>query len=141
MNYFNLTTKTVMSFKEAEAARLAGSTDKVVSRRDFNSFEDAQAVVDSFSEAGIDLLAVDNGANVSPRFDIIETPKVGEDISYAYNGDYYPCGQIASISKTMKRITSTTGRVFTRRKLTGAWKNQGMWTMVSGHINKWNPEF
>lgn len=141
MNYFNLTTKTVMTFKEVEAARLAGSTDKVVSRHDFNSLQDAQDVVIAFEGTGVVLMATDAGEWCSPRFDIIEAPKVGDAISYAYNGDYYPCGHIATISKTMKRIVSTEGHIFTRRRLTGAWLRDGMWTMVSGHVNKWNPEF
>ena len=59
MNYFNLTTKTVMSCKEAEVARLAGSTDKVVSRHDFNSLQDAQDVVIAFEGTGVVLMATD----------------------------------------------------------------------------------
>lgn len=86
-------------------------------------------------------IAIDNGEWVSPRYDVIEAPQVGENVSYAFNGDYYPCGQITKISSTLKQITTSTGRTFHRRKLSGRWVSQGTWTMVHGHISKLNPEF
>src|ERR1039458_2028661 len=46
-------------------------------------------------------LGVDEGSNVSPRFDIIELFSVGDPVSYAFNGDYYPDGYIVKITKAL----------------------------------------
>ena len=86
-------------------------------------------------------IATDAGSHVSPRYAVIELPKVGDAVSYAFNGDYYPCGEIVSISKSLKKITTSTGDTFYRRRLTGSWKMRGVWTLVEGHINERNPEF
>ena len=88
-------------------------------------------------------LPVDEGSNVWPRFDVIEAPRVGQPISYAFNGDYYPCGEIATISGAplIRRITSTTGKVFWRRHQSAAWIYDGTWSMVSGHRSELNPSF
>jgi hypothetical protein len=77
----------------------------------------------------------------SPRYDVIQLPKVGDDCSYAFNGDYYPCGQVKSISKSLKIIVTTEGQKFYRRGETGTWKYNKTWSLVKGHISKLNPEF
>ncbi len=86
-------------------------------------------------------LAIDNGASCHPRYDIIEVPKIGEAVSQSFNGDSYPAGYIKSISKSLKKITTTTGLSFYRKRLSGAWVNNGTWSMISGHINERNPSF
>jgi len=87
----------------------------------------------------------DSGPYVSPRFDVIEAPKVGDDASYAFNGDYYPCGKITAISDSLRRIVATdekgVKRVFWRRRQSGAWVYQGTWSLVQGHVSRLNPEF
>jgi hypothetical protein len=108
------------------------------SRWDWKTFEAAQEVAAALGQGYI---ATDAGHGVSPRYDVIELPKVGDKVSYAFNGDYYPCGEIASISKTLKCITTTEGRKFYRVRQTGCWKSDGTWSLVSGHISKQNPEF
>ena len=87
-------------------------------------------------------LAVDGGEWISPRYDVVVAPKIGEEVSYAFNGDYYPDGTIVSMSESFKRVVTSTGNVYYRRKLTGTWKmTGGTWGMVHGHINERNPSF
>jgi hypothetical protein len=106
------------------------------------SFEDAEQGADFASRLTGNLwVAKDNGPHCFPRYGIVEVPRVGEPVSYAFNGDYYPCGTVAKISKSLKRIETSDGRVFFRRKLSGSWVNGGTWSLVSGHISRWNPEF
>lgn len=106
----------------------------------------AQQIADSASKlAGAPYLAVDNGESVSPRYDVIEAPQVGDEVSRAFNGDYYPVGKIVAIQKNYRRIVvdgSPRGRlIFARRKESGAWLNKGMWSLVSGQVSRLNPEF
>jgi len=78
-----------------------------MTRHDFKSMEDADKIAKSATEAtGKVYLPVDSGYGVSPRFDVIEAPTVGDDVSYAFNGDYYPCGQIKSISDSYRVIVA-----------------------------------
>ena len=68
-------------------------------------------------------------------------PNINDPVSYAFNGDYYPCGYIKTISKTLKKITTTTGETFYRKRNTGCWLRNGTWSMVQGHIEAQNPHF
>lgn len=82
--------------------------------------------------------AIETGCR--PRYDIIRMPAVGDDISYSFNGDTRPCGQIASVSKTGKLITSTEGHKFYRNgKLGASWVMNKTWSMVRGHRDERNP--
>jgi hypothetical protein len=86
-------------------------------------------------------LPTDAGGSTSPRYDIIEAPQVGDLVSYGFNGDYYPCGEIEKITKGW-RITTSTGKVFNRRKNTAGWRMVGgTWGMCAGHIDECNPHF
>lgn len=90
-------------------------------------------------------IATDAGEYVSPRYDVIEAPAVGDDCSKGFNGDYYPVGKITKISKGYKQITVEGPRgvlKFFRRKLTGAWtQTGGTWSLVPGVRDEMNPEF
>jgi hypothetical protein len=86
-------------------------------------------------------IPVDHGAHCYPRFDVVEAPVVGEPVSYAFNGDSYECGYITKVSSSLKRVETSTGRVFYRRKLSGVWLNGKTWSMVHGHVNELNPSF
>lgn len=87
-------------------------------------------------------LPCDLGGWVSPRYRVILAPMVGDPISYEFNGDAYPCGYIKSISDSYRLITSDKGERFYRRKLSGSWLKQGgTWSLVMGHISKYNREF
>jgi len=113
-----------------------------MTRHDFKSMEDADKIAKSATEAtGKVYLPVDSGYGVSPRFDVIEAPTVGDDVSYAFNGDYYPCGQIKSISDSYRVIVTTEGQKFYRRKESGNWKYNRTWSLVGGHRSELNPHF
>lgn len=126
-------TRAKVANERDESERRAAET-----RNDWRTFEAAQEVA---AALGPNYIATDAGQHVSPRYDVIELPKVGDKVSYAFNGDYYPCGEIASISKSLKLITTTEGRKFYRQRQTGCWKYNGTWSLVQGHISKQNPEF
>ena len=112
------------------------------SRNDFDSFMLAQVIARGATNlSGATYIAIDSGTGCSPRFDVIELPSVGEDCSYEFNGDSYPCGKVATISKTFKKITTTEGGVFYRHKLSGSWLRNGTWSLVKGHISEQNPHF
>jgi len=112
-----------------------------VCRHDFKTFEQAQEVADAASIfEGVDYIATDAGAHTSPRYDVIKAPQLLDPVSYSFNGDSYPCGYIKTISKTMKKITTTDGHTFYRYKQTGSWMRK-CWYMVGGHIEERNPHF
>jgi hypothetical protein len=111
-------------------------------RHDLASFDQATDMAAELSQAtGAKFIPTDAGEWVYPRYDVIELPKVGSKVSYAFNGDYYPCGEISAISASLKIITTTTGKKFYRRRLSGAWVNDGTWSLIPGHVNRRNPEF
>lgn len=124
-------------------------------RNDWKSYAAAEEVATALNKkAGkVQYIATDSGPYVSPRYDVMELPKVGDAVSYAFNGDYYPCGKIKSMSPGpgFRRIVAGpdfTGkdRVFWRRcqngeAVGGAWVNAGTWSLVPGTIEKRNPEF
>ena len=72
--------------------------------------KDAQEAAE---KAGDSYMAVDRGAWISPQFDVVRKPQVGDKVSRAYNGDSYIVGTIVKISKTMKKITCSNGDVST----------------------------
>lgn len=110
------------------------------SRWDFKTFADATRIAHSATQnLGTQFVPVDNGPGVSPRYDVAQVPKVGEKVSYSFNGDSYPDGEIVKVSKTLQ-ITTSTGNVYRRRKMTGSWlRTGGTWWLVRGHINERNP--
>lgn len=113
-----------------------------VCRSDWSTFEAAHEVAEAASIfEGVEYIAIDRGAYTSPRFDVIRAPQVLDPVSYSFNGDSYPCGYIKTISKSLKKITTTTGETFYRRKQTGAWLMNRQWSMIAGHIEERNPHF
>lgn len=110
-------------------------------RNDFNTLERAEAVAESATKFSGKLHIATETPNCWPRFDVIEAPAVGTEVSYTFNGDYYPCGKIVKVSKSLQRVTTDTGRVFNRVKSTGCWLSDGMWSMISGHVDRRNMEF
>lgn len=112
------------------------------SRWDWNSFEQVEQIANQLSKpTEKQYLATDAGDGCFPRFDIIEAPAVGDPVSYGFNGDYYPDGYIAKISKKYM-ITTTNGTTYRRRGNSGSWKKPGgTWSLVAGHIEEQNPHF
>lgn len=137
MLYINLTTLSVQDFRDAEISRANGH--EVESRRDWETLERVTEVCDMLDQ---ELYMVeDSGNGCLPRFDIVRKPRIGDKVSYGFNGDMRPDGEIASISKTMKLITTTTGNKYYRRGKTSTWKLRGTWSMCFGHHTATNQEF
>lgn len=91
---------------------------------------------------GADYMAFDNGPSMSPRYDIMVKPAVGNAVSYGFNGDYYPDGEIARISESLRVITTTTGKKYYRQGESGRWvQTGGTWSLVQGHHDERNPCF
>lgn len=113
-----------------------------INPRDIKSFSQAIQMAEEFTnEESVKYIPIDRGSNVSPRFDVIEAPRIGDPVSYGFNGDYYPDGHIEKISSSMKVITTTSGRKYYRRKQTASWKYNQTWTLVAGHHDERNPSF
>lgn len=128
MLYFNRTTNTASTEYSVDAEN----------RNDWRTFEAAKEVA---ALLGDGYIATDAGSHVSPRYDVIKLPKVGDNVSYAFNGDWYPCGVITAISKSLKVISTSEGKKFYRVRETGCWKNAATWSLISGHHYKQNPSF
>jgi hypothetical protein len=113
-----------------------------MTRHDIKSVEHAAEIAESAHKAtGKTYLPIDSGNGVWPRFDVIEAPAVGEAVSYGFNGDYYPCGHIKSISANFRLITTTAGQKFYRRRQSSNWVHSGIWSLVNGHRSELNPSF
>lgn len=125
------------------ARELAASLEgDYVSSWDFKTWETVIDVAEQATKLTGELfIPINRGPGYSPRFDVVRAPAIGDEASYGFNGDYYPCGHIVKISPTLKKIETDTGHVFYRRKQTAMWLNRGMWALVRGHIDERNPEF
>jgi len=78
---------------------------------------------------------------ITPRYDIVEAPAVGDEVSYTFNGDYYPDGVITKVSKKFQ-VTTSTGSKYYRRGQSACWiKTGGTWALVKGHVSDRNQEF
>ena len=124
---------------------------KYESRNDWKTMAAAEEVA---AALGPEYVATDAGPYVSPRYDVIALPKVGDAVSYSFNGDSYPCGHVISISAgpNFRRIVAHEPRggkhvgevrehVFWRRRKTGSWVMNGTWSLVAGHVDERNPSF
>jgi hypothetical protein len=114
----------------------------------WKAMDRAEQVAAQLNEAALQTvaqryIAIDNGPNVRPRFDVIERPMVGDKVSYSFNGDTYPDGVITKIAGANFRIVTTdTGSRYYRKGTSGRWAKQGgTWSMVKGHVSTYNREF
>lgn len=131
------------SDKLVEAAGLSISRADVKLGR-YTTKESAQITANlaTAAQPGLTFLVSDDGPRVSPRFDIRPMPRVGDPVTKAFNGDYYPAGRIKNISPTGYKITTDTGVTFYRKNAARhVWKSGGTWTMVLGWTNRRNPSF
>jgi hypothetical protein len=64
-------------------------------------------------------------------FKVYRIPTIGDPVSMTHDEVFYPCGEIESITKTLKRITTTDGKTFIRYRDTDNWLFNG-WLMVPG---------
>lgn len=136
-----------LTWEQYEAARARRTNLTYENRNDWKTMQRAEEVSNELTRASVArgdnrvFLAVDAGPNVSPRYDIVEAPKVGDKVSRGFNGDYYPAGEIAKVSASYKRVETTTGVVFFRRKQSAVWVSDRTWAMVDGHKDERNPSF
>jgi hypothetical protein len=120
--------------------KTAHQAPKSESRWDWKNLEAAQVIADAATKFhGVLYVATDAGSHVAPRYDVVKAPRVGDEVSYSFNGDTYPDGTIKSVSKTLKVVTTTSGRQYHRRRQTGSWVLDGTWSMVHGHRHERNP--
>lgn len=111
-------------------------------RWNWTSFETVQTIASYLTAIkGALWIPVDRGPGVSPRFDVVQVPKVGDPVSYGFNGDVYPDGFVTKVSKSLT-VTTSEGYTYRRRKLTGSWvRTGGTWSLIAGHIYEQNPHF
>lgn len=96
---------------------------------------------------------VDQGNHHYPRYDVVRAPQVGDEVSYGFNGDYYPCGKVTRVSDfkalgngvSCRRVEAQeengSVHVFWRAGNTSSWKKDRTWSLVRGHRNERNPCF
>lgn len=118
------------------------SAGRWCNRNDFTSIGPAEVVAQDATALTGDVYLATDTPNTSPRFDVIRAPKVGDEVSYAFNGDYYPDGKIVRVSKSMRVVKTDTGHTYYRRGKTAAWvQTGGTWVLVQGHVSRRNPSF
>ena len=107
---------------------------------DFKSFDEVQGYALYVTAiTGESHVGADRGDHVSPQFDVIRIPHVGDKVSKGFNGDYYPEGEVVKITKNLTVITSTGAR-FRRYKNTSGWRKEGgTWWLINGHHDERNP--
>ena len=112
-----------------------------ICRPEMKTLEEAKHIAEMASKFDdeYDYVAVETGC--LPKYDVERCFRVGEPVSYGFNGDSYPAGEVAKISKTGKKITTTTGKIFYRRygENSTTYKMSGTWTLIRGHYNERNP--
>lgn len=128
--------------KNGDWRNLENAGDGWITRNDMKSFQYANTLADLLTEKlGRKFLAVDNGPHHSPRYDVIEAPKIGDAVSKTFNGDSYPQGYITRITPKW-HVTTSTGTKFRRVGSTAGWRQEGgTWWMTGGHIDERNPHF
>lgn len=106
---------------------------------DFDNLEIVEKVAESATKLTGELyIPINNGIYTSKTFDVIKAPYIGEPVSKEINGDLRPCGYIKTISKSLKKITTTEGYTFYRKKQTGQWLYAKYFSLISGHITEFN---
>lgn len=117
-------------------------TENYQSRWDWTSYEVVHGLAMRLTAlTGINFVGTDAGPHVSPRYDVVRAPHVGDKVSYSFNGDTYPDGQIVKVTKGLTAVTSS-GKRYRRYKQTGSWIMEGgTWSLVQGHISERNPHF
>lgn len=114
-----------------------------------NTMDDANKLADLCNADKVNSrtwIATDAGEWVSPRYDVMHIPSIGDDVSYAFNGDYYPCGKVTKITTAPYRKIEATDKngkvcVFWRQRQSGCWKYNKTWNLIAGVHKKLNPEF
>lgn len=113
---------------------------EAINRNDMKSMSDAEKIAaDATTLTGKVHLAADKGAHTYPRYDVIAAPAVGDKVSRAFNGDYYPAGTIVRVSESFRVVTTDTGIKFYRVHDSASWRNARTWFMSAGWRDERNP--
>lgn len=114
-----------------------------VSRWNWDTAAEAQKVADAAeARSGHVFLVSDRGGWVSPRFDVVEAPRIGDKVSKSFNGDSYPDGEIVKIAKNYRYVQTSTGRKYWKKGKTASFVlTGGTFYMISGHVEERNPHF
>jgi hypothetical protein len=108
---------------------------------DWSSYEEAVDAAAQLTERGTKWLAVDEGSHTSPRYGVFEAYKIGDLVSYCFNGDCHPCGTIIRITPTLTVVTSE-GKRFRRVGSSSTWlMENGSWALTKGVHTDRNPSF
>lgn len=109
-------------------------------RHDWTSLKEVQGIARYLvAMTGKVYVGTDSGPTVSPRFDVIQVPSVGDLVSYTFNGDSSPDGEVVKVSPKLM-VTTSTGATYRRRGETGVWmKPGGTWSLMNGHVEERNP--
>jgi len=128
--------------KVVEVAPFSGQRESWTTRNEMGNFEFAEKVArEATALTGRAHVATET-PSCWPRFDVVEAPKVGDAVSYSFNGDTYPDGFVVKVSDSLRVARTDTGSVYYRRGKTGTWvKAGGTWALVHGHRNERNPCF
>lgn len=116
--------------------------DEAKDFHDFKSFAEAHTLAEWATQyTGETYIACTDGS----YFEIIKAPKVGDDVSRGFNGDYDHVGKIVRITANWMVVAEDAEgnqTKFNRRKNTACWKAIGGYgSMVGGIVNRRNPEF
>lgn len=116
--------------------------NKILSGWEIKNYQHAERHAAELTRATCRLhLPCDLGGYTSPQFRVIEAFRVGEPVSFSFNGDCYPSGHIKSISESQRVITLEDGSKFYRRRHSDVWLKGGCWALVRGHHKAYNPHF
>lgn len=143
MLYVNTATLETATSHDNRRMEEKDETGKFVweTRNDWKTMDEALEIATRLNEAeGCRVFeATDAGPSCSPRYDVIVLPELGDEVSRSFNGNTYSAGTIFKISGSLRRIETSDGTVFWRRKLSGAWLAGGIWSMVKGNTETRNP--
>ena len=114
-------------------------------RNDWKTFDEVSRIARYLTAmTGETYLPSDAGPHRSPQYDIIKAPKIGDEVSYSFNGDSYPDGTIVKISPNWM-VTTSTGKRYNRSRqgVGGGWQSVGggSWSLIPGHHYEQNPSF
>lgn len=114
----------------------------VITRSDIKSIGQANAIALQATALKLEqYVAADRGPNVWPRFDVIRAPKVGDKVSYGIGGDAYEDGFIVKVSDSLRRVESSNGTVYWRRKQSDTWRSGSRYMILGAHVNRLDPHF
>jgi hypothetical protein len=133
-------------FKEFSVDGQVIAYDTVKELRRLSSLNEAVSLAKTISEfTGNFYIPCDEGEHCSPRFGILLAPKIDDDVSYTFNGDYYPCGKIVRITPSYRIFTKDdkgNEHTFYRKGIRSNWVMKGgTWSLVPGIISEQNPSF